>query len=203
MVVVVFVLIVVLVLVVVLILVVVLVLMVLHLLQGHQAGRLRVSWNVVVVPLAGEAVEMPGKVADAAIQAKRAVLVIAVVSPLRVELASDALRHLLRDASRARVHDATNGAGTVQQGCRPLVYLHPVCDERIHRHRVVAAGDGNVEGVDPILKHAHPRPGEAVNDGTTHRNPERTVVDADFAGHRLADVVDRPALEFLAGEHGM
>ena len=68
---------------------------------------------------------------------------------------------------------------------------------------MVAAGDGNIEGVDPILKHAHPRPGEAVNDGTAHRDPERTVVDAGFAGNRFANVVDRPALELLAGKHGV
>ena len=103
-----------LVLVVVFILVVIVVIMALQRLHGHQSGRLRVPRNVVVVPLAGKTVEVPGKVAKAAIHAKRAVLAVAVVSPQGVELAGDAIRHLVRDASRVRVDHTANRARTVE-----------------------------------------------------------------------------------------
>ena len=94
-----------------------------------------------------------------------------------------------------------DGAGTVQQRCRSLEYLYAIRNERIHRHRVVATCDGNIKGVDAVLKHAHPGSVEAVNDRTACRDPERAVVDAGFVGDRSADAVGDLSVEFLTGKH--
>ena len=171
------------------------------LLHGHEARGFRISRNFVVVPFPVKAVHVPGEVAAAPIEPERAAAAVSVISPPYVELAGDAVRHLVRDAARMRIHDAADGAGPVQQRGRTLENLDAVRDERVYRYRVVAAGDGYVEGVDAVFEHAHPGSVEAVNDRAARRDPEGTVVDARFVGDRGADAVGDLALEFLTGNY--
>ena len=66
---------------------------------------------------------------------------------------------------------------------------------------MVAAADGNVKRVDPVLHDAHPRTTEAVDDGAPRAHAVGTVVDARLVAHRRADVVHRLAFEFFGVQH--
>ena len=176
-----------------LVLVVVLFLM----LHGAQRRGLCEPGDVVVVRLAGEGIEVPGHVAAAAVHPDRAVLAVAVVGAAQLEGAAEALRHFLRDAFRVDIDHAADGAGAVEQRRRALQDFHALGHEWIDRHRVVAAADGNVKRVDPVLHDAHACGAQAVDDGAPRARAVGTVVYARFIAHGGPDIVHRLAFEFV------
>ena len=66
---------------------------------------------------------------------------------------------------------------------------------------MVAAADGNVKRVDPVLHDAHARAAEAVDDRTPRAHAVGAVVDARFVAHGRADVVYCLAFEFFGVQH--
>ena len=66
---------------------------------------------------------------------------------------------------------------------------------------MVAAADGNVQRVDPVLHDAHARAAEAVDDGAPRAHAVGAVVDARLVAHGRADVVHRLAFEFVGSQH--
>ena len=170
--------------------------------EGVQICGLGEPRDLVVVRLAGEAVEVPRHAAAATVEPKGTVLAVAVVGTAQVDDAAHALGHFVGDASGVHVHHAADSAGTVEQRAGALQDLHPLRDERVDRDGVVAARDRDVERVDAVFHDAYARAGEAMNDRASGGLRERAVVDARLVAHGRADAVGRHVLEFSGGDDG-
>ena len=166
--------------------------------QGRGLGE---SGDVVVVRLAGEGVEAPRDVAGATAEPEAPVPAAAVIGAAQIECAADALRHCLRYSACLDIDHAADGARAVEQGRGALQDFHALCDERVHRDRVVAAAHGNIQRVDPVLHDAHARAAQTANDRAPRAHAVGTVVDARFVAHGRSDVVQRLAFELVGLQH--
>ena len=172
-------------------------------LGGAKAGGFGEAGNVVFVRRASECVEVPGELAAAAIEPQHGAALVAVVGAAHDHAPADAVGRFVRNAPGLHIDNAADGAGAVQQYARALEHFHAVGDGGINGHRVVAAGDGDVHGVDAVFHDAHARAAQAVHHRPPHRGAEGCRVDARLPGHGFADVVGEIALKLRAVEnHG-
>ena len=141
--------------------------------KGVAVCRLGQAGDFDVVGAAPAAIEMPREAAAATVEAKRAAAAIAVVPATYFQPAVQFLGNGEGDAPGVNIDNAADGARAVQQSGRSLVDADLFDQERIHRHHVVAAGGGDVHGVDVVFHDANPGTFQPMNDGPAHGGAER------------------------------
>ncbi len=174
---------------------------VLLLLARALSRGLREARNLVVVSLSGEPVQMPAEHPGTPIQAERTIPSLAVVCRLEVEPAADSRERVMRYPSRVHVDHSADRARAVQQRAGALEDLHLVRDERVDGHRVLGAGDGDVQRIDAVFHDSNARAVESMDHRPAEDSPERGVVDSRLIADRSAYVVSRLAVQFLSCQH--
>ena len=114
----------------------------------------------------------------------------------------DALERPGDDLVRDEVHDATDGARSVEQRRRPAYDLDLRGGGGVERHAVVGGLAREVAGAGAVLQDQHAVVVEAAHDRPRVAGAEAAHVDPRLAGQRRAQRVAQALLEVLAPQHG-
>ena len=95
----------------------------------------------------------------------RADLLGAVLDP-RFDTPGDIFVETVRDAARMHVDDSAYRPGSIQQCARPFQDLDAIGNEGVYGGRVVGAGHGHVQRVEPVFHDSYARAGQSTDNRT-------------------------------------